>query len=248
MAKPRIIASIEARMGSSRLPGKVLMDVAGKPALTRLVNRLQRSKLLDGIVLATTTSRKDDALEAWAKTEGVSCHRGSEEDVLDRVVNAQLQMNSEIVVEVTGDCTLIDSAVIDLGIQTFLENDCDVVTNARKPFFPMGMDIQVYPLKKLAEVARTIRDPAVREHVSLYFYEHPELYRIIHVFGPQTWHGPDYRFMLDYPEDLKFINEVYRYLEPKFGEDFGIEEIVALLRAKPEVFEINRHCQDKPLR
>ena len=224
------------------------MDVAGKPALTRLVNRLQRSKLLDGIVLATTISKKDDALEAWAKAERVDCHRGSEEDVLDRVVSAQRQMNSEIVVEVTGDCTLIDSAVIDLGIHTFLENDCDVVTNARKPFFPMGMDIQVYPLKKLAEVASTIRDPAVREHVSLYFYEHPELYRIIHVFAPQSWYGPDYRFMLDYPEDLKFINEVYRYLEPEFGEGFGIAEIVALLRAKPEVFEINRHCQDKPLR
>lgn len=242
---PRIIASIEARMGSSRFPGKVLSDVNGQPALTRLVRRLRRARRLDGIVLATTVSRRDDALEQWAAVEGVAVHRGSEEDVLQRVVDAQRSQRSDVVVEITGDCILLDAELIDLGVATFLENDCDVAANVRKLSFPMGMDFQVFRWSALDEVARTIRDPAVREHVSLYFYEHPERYRILHVFAPARWHAPDYRFQLDYPADHRFINEVYRRLEPEYGDAFGIEEIMALLRKEPSLVDINRHCVEK---
>lgn len=245
---PRIIASIEARMGSSRFPGKVLAEVHGRPALTRLLHRLRRSRMLDGIVLATTEAPADDALDAWARAEGVGVYRGSEQDVLKRVVEAHRMMRSDIVVEVTGDCILLDPEIIDWGIMTLLENDCDVVTNVRKPSFPPGMDVQVFRLRDLEEVERTDLDPAVREHVSLHFYEHPERYRIIHLFAPERWRGPDLRFMLDYPEDLRFLNEVYSRLEPYHGDEFGIEEIMALLRRDPDLMEINRHCVDKPLR
>ena len=194
---PRVIASIEARMGSSRLPGKVLADINGQPALTRLLRRLRRCKTLDGIILATSLSPADEALERWANAEGVAVHRGSEEDVLQRVVEAQRKMQSDIVVEITGDCILLDPEIIDMGVTTFLENECDVVANVSKLSFPMGMDVQVYRLPDLEEVERTISDPAVREHVSLYFYEHPERYRIIHLFAPRRWYAPDYRFQLD---------------------------------------------------
>lgn len=245
---PRVIASIEARMGSSRLPGKVLADVQGQPALTRLVRRLRRCAALDGIVLATSTSPADDALAAWAAAEGVDVHRGSEEDVLLRVVEAQRSLGSEVVVEVTGDCTLLDPGLIDMGVRTFLENDCDVVTNVRKPSFPLGADLQVFRLADLEEVERTVSDPAVREHVSLHFYEHPERYRVIHLLAPPRWEAPELRLQLDYPEDLAFINEVYRRLEPEHGDGFGIEEILALLRAEPALAEINRHCEEKAAR
>jgi spore coat polysaccharide biosynthesis protein SpsF len=242
---PRIIASIEARMSSSRLPGKVLADICGQPALTRLIRRLRRSQYLTGIILATSLNPADDALAEWATAENVPYHRGSEDDVLQRVVEAQQAMQSEVVVEVTGDCILLDPEIIDLGIKTFLENQGDVVTNARKLSFPLGMDVQVYRLQDLVEVAATINDPAVREHVSLYFYEHPERYRIIHLFAPARWEAPDYRFQLDYPEDHHFINEVYRRLEPRYGDAFGLEEIMALLRQEPALLEINRHCLEK---
>lgn len=242
---PRIIASIEARMGSSRFLGKVFSDICGQPALTRLACRLGRCEMLDGIILATTIASADDALENWANSEGLPFHRGSEEDVLLHVVEAQRKMQSEVVVEITGDCILLDREIIDLGVTTFLENDCDVVTNGRKPSFPMGVDVQVYRLRDLEEVERTISDPAVREHVSLYFYEHPEHYRIIHLFAPTRWYGPDYRFQLDYPEDHRFITEVYRRLEPTYGDSFGIEEIMALLKREPALVEINRHCVEK---
>lgn len=245
---PRVIASIEARMGSSRFPGKVMADVCGQPALTRLLRRLRRCKMIDGIILATTVAHGDDILKEWAIKEGVKYYRGSEDDVLKRVVEAQQSMKSDIVVEITGDCILLDPELIDMGIKTFLANDCDVVNNVRMESFSHGMDIQVYRLKDLEEVERRVTDPAVREHVSLYFYENPDLYRIIHLFAPERWEKPDYRFMLDYKEDLVFINEIYRRLEPLYGDDFGIEEIMAILRHEPHLVEINRNCVVKPAR
>src|SRR3990167_10024412 len=221
-AMNRVVASIEARMGSSRFPGKVLADVCGQPALTRLARRLRRCKTVHAVVLATSTAPADDALETWAQTEGVACYRGSETDVLGRVVDAQRTAGGEIVVEVTGDSVLTDPEIIDLGVNTFRMNDCDIVTNVRRPAFPMGTDVQVFRLSDLIEIERTVGDPAVREHVSLYFYEHPERYRIVHLYPPARWYGPELRFQLDYVEDLRFITEVYRRLEPTYGEALGV--------------------------
>lgn len=244
----RVIASIEARMGSSRLPGKVLMDIEGVQALTRLVNRLRQCRTVDDVVLATSTAPADDVLEEWARANGVAFHRGSEEDVLQRVVQAQSQMNSDIVVEVTGDCPLLDPEVIDLGVETFFANECDVVTNARIPSYPQGADVQVFRLRDLAEVERTIADPAVREHVSLYFYENPDKYRVIHMIAPWSSCAPEQRLQLDYQEDLELIRTVYRRLGPQYGDRFGVREILSLLRSEPAVAQLNAHCVEKPVR
>jgi spore coat polysaccharide biosynthesis protein SpsF len=244
----RVVASIEARMGSSRLPGKALADIGGVPALGRVVRRLRRCRRLDGIVLATSTSRSDDVLEQWARANEVALFRGSEDDVLARVVGAQRAANSDLVVEITGDCPLLDPGLIDLGVETFFANDCDVVTNGRVPSYPQGADVQVYRLSDLAEVADTIEDSAVREHVSLYFYEHPEKYRIIHLIAPFDCRDPDRRLQLDYPEDLEFIRAVYARLEPRHGDAFGVREILALLEAEPALRALNEHCMEKPVR
>jgi len=235
-------------MGSSRLPGKVLADVEGVPALTRLIRRLRRARLLDDAVLATTTSPADDVLVEWARAERVTVFRGSEDDVLGRVVGAQRAARSDIVVEVTGDCTLIDPELIDLGIETFYANDCDVVANVRVPSFPQGADVQVFRLEALAHVATTIDDPVVREHVSLYFYEHPELYRIIHMLAPRQLREPELRLQLDYAEDLEFIRQVYRRLGPAHGDAFGVAEILELLAAEPALRAINAQCVEKSVR
>jgi spore coat polysaccharide biosynthesis protein SpsF len=248
ISKPRIIASVEARMGSSRLPGKVLADVCGKPSLLRLMDRLKRATTLDGIVIATTRHAADDALNDLALAAGVACFRGSEDDVLNRVVNAHRAMESDLVVEVTGDCTLIDPEIIDLGVNTFLANEADVVANVVQLSFPMGIDVQVFRLADLIEVEATVSDPAVREHVSLYFYEHPERYRILHLLAPKRYHAPDQRLQLDYPEDLQLIREIHRRLAPRYGEAFGTPEILELLAADPKLAEINRHCRNKPTR
>ena len=244
----RVVASIEARFNASRLPGKVLLDIAGAPALTRLLRRLRRARSLDGIVLATTTSPRDDALAEWARRENVPCHRGSEDDVLARVVGAQRELGAELVVEVCGDCPLIDPEVIDMAVATFRINDADVVSNTSKLGFPQGADAQVFRLAALEEVERTVRDPAVREHVSLFFYEHPERYRIIHLAPPPRWHRPEQRLQLDYPEDLAFVRAVYERLEPEHGDAFGLDEILGLLAREPTLAAINANCREKPAR
>lgn len=245
---PRVVASVEARMSSSRLPGKVLMDLAGRPALTRLLHRLRRSRHLDDVILATSTAPADDALAAWAEAEKVACHRGSEQDVLGRVVGAHRDMASDIVVEVTGDCALIDPEVVDWGIEMYLANPCDVAANVRIASFPMGIDVQVFRRADLEEVERTVSDPAVREHVSLFFYENPERYRILHLIAPPRWNDPSCRLQLDYPEDARFLSEICSRLEPAHGDAFGIEEITALLRSEPHLRSINAHCEERSAR
>ncbi|GAO78932.1 cytidylyltransferase domain-containing protein [Sphingopyxis sp. C-1] len=244
----RIVASIEARMGSSRLPGKVLMDIHGKPALARLVDRLRQCRRIDDIVVATSTGKGDDLIQDWAQSYNVPVYRGSEDDVLQRVVDAHRYMGSDIVVEITGDCPLLDPETVDLAIETFLANDCDVAANVRIPSYPQGTDVQVFRTKDLEKVAATIDDLAVREHVSLYFYENPSLYRILHMLAPRSGQAPDLRLQLDYPEDIEFIRRVYEQLEPVHGPFFGTGAILDLVAQAPDLAAINAHCIEKTAR
>jgi spore coat polysaccharide biosynthesis protein SpsF len=245
---PRVIASVEARMSSSRLPGKVLADIGGEPALTRLVRRLRRAGRVDGIVLATSENPADDALASWAEMERVRVFRGSEDDVLGRVVAAHAMMESEIIVEICGDMPLLDPEVVDMAVETFLANQCDVVTATAHPSFPQGSEPQVFRYADLAQVEFEVHDPAVREHVSLYFYEHPERYRTIHLAAPPRWRMPEQRLQLDYPEDLALICAVYSRLAPLHGDDFGLEEIVSLLRADASLRALNAGCVERAAR
>lgn len=247
--KPRVVASIEARMSSSRFPGKVLADLNGCPSLTRLLRRLRMCSSLDDIILATSVSPNDDALEDWAVKENVMYYRGSEEDVLLRVVEAQRHADSDVIVEITGDCTLTDPDIVDIGVETFLANDCDMVTNCEKHSPPPGMYVQVFSLAGLEKIEREVKDPVVREHVSLLFYERPDIYRIIHLISSPKWKLPeDCRIYLDYPEDLVFLKEIYSRLEPKYGDAFGAEHVVDLLKNEPQLIDINRHCRNVQVR
>lgn len=244
MSKSKIIASVEARMGSSRFPGKMNADICGMPALGRVFQRLQRSKMLDGIVLATTDSPEDEALTNIAQSMGIPYFCGSEEDVLLRVVEANRSVNTDIIVEVTGDSTLLDPEVIDQGIKNYLINDIDVVCNVVKLTYPQGVDVQVFSLEKLEEVEAKVNDPEAREHVSLYFYEHPEQYRIFNFVAPESVSFPEYRFQLDYEEDYQFITSVYERLLP-VKEDFGLNDIIDLINREPELIKINMHMEEE---
>jgi len=235
-------------MGSSRFPGKMLADLAGRPAVERVIKRLLRAKRLDAVVLATSTAPGDDALAAWAARTGVPVFRGSETDVLGRVLGAQEMMRGDLVVEVTGDTPLLDPAVIDLGVEAFLEGDADVVSNTRERTFPDGIDVQVFRRADLEEVARTVSDSEVREHVSLHFYRHPERYRIRHLAAPAAWRRPDVRLLLDHPEDLVLLRGVYEALEPRFGPAFGVGEILTLLDERPDLRDAATATAETPLR
>lgn len=248
MDKKKIVASIEARMSSSRLPGKVLMPINGVPNLSRIVRRLRHSQYINEIIVATSTEKEDDAIEVWSKSEKIYCFRGSLDDVLDRVVCAHESVKSDTIVEITGDMTLVDPQLIDMGIETYFSNICDVVTNVNPSTFPSGADIQVFSFDLLKKVSETISDPAVREHVSLHFYENPQKFRLINLIAPKRWKRPDIRFDLDYKEDLVFLNTIYKNLESKYGDNFGIEEVISFLNANETLLSINKTCKRKSVR
>jgi spore coat polysaccharide biosynthesis protein SpsF len=209
---------------------------------------LRHCRSIDDIVIATTTNSADDAIETWANEQGVHVYRGSEEDVLSRVVEAHRALDSEIVVEICGDMPLLDPEVVDLAVRSFIANSCDVLTTVRVPSFPQGVDAEVFRLTALEDVAHRVKDPAVREHVSLYFYEHPEHYRIIHLLAPTRWSHPNIRLQIDYPEDLEFVTAVYERLEPALGGAFGVGDVLELLDREPELAQINSHCEERLVR
>lgn len=245
----RVVASIEVRMGSERLPGKVLKKFGSENALSLLVKRLKRCENIDDIVVATTIHSKDDPIVSWCKSNNINFFRGSEEDVLDRVVKAHEYMNSEVALEITGDCPFTDPEIVDLAIETFFSNDVDIVTNcANHLTWPLGQYAQVFPLKLLKEVNNKIHDEKVHEHVSLYFYENPKLYKIFELIAPKRWNYPNMRLVLDYEEDFIFLGKIYENLFEKYGNYFGIEDIIKFLREFPEYLDINKECIEKTAR
>jgi spore coat polysaccharide biosynthesis protein SpsF len=234
-------------MTSSRLPGKVLMPIAGKPALVHLVERLRRVRALDDIVVATTINATDDAIAEAMAGIGARCYRGSEDDVMGRVVEAAASAQADVIVEVTGDCILLAPEVIARAIEAYHGGGYDVVSNTWRLTYPQGADAQVFSWRSLADAAATTDDRAHREHVSLYFYEHPERYRILHLEAPAEFRAPHLRFQLDYPEDFEFIRAVYDELYAE-NPAFSLAEIFGLLARKPHLTRLNAHVTEKPVR
>lgn len=224
----RVVASIEARMGASRLPGKVLMDLAGRPALSRMLARLRQCKSLDAIVIATTTNPADDAIVRWADNEDVAVYRGSEDDVLDRVLRAQEAMGADIVVELCGDCPLIDPAVIDAAVARYRRGDCDIVTTTAPQSYPEGVDVEVFSIEALREVAARCPDAAAREHVSLDFYRNKK-WRLASLTAPPSLCRPDLRLLLDWPDDAAFLSALCARLDAAHGAAFETADVLALL-------------------
>ena len=243
----KVAALIEARMRSSRLPGKVLRPAAGKPMLELLIERLRRARWINEIVVATTDNPGDDAIEQLARRVGAGCFRGSEEDVLDRVLKAAQAAAADVIVEVTGDCPLADPEVVDRLIGVYLANQYDYVANVLKRTYPDGFEVQVFATALLAEVASLTQDPADREHVSLYIYEHPERYKLHNVESDLPDKYWKLRLTLDTPEDYELIAAIYGELYPN-NPAFSMKDVLRLLDRRPELLALNAQIQDKPVR
>lgn len=245
----KIVAIIEARMGSSRLPGKMMMDVAGRPALARVFERLGRSQKLNQIVLATTTDPEDDVLEVLARDEGLEVFRGSVDDVLARLAGAARSVNADVVVEVTGDCILLDWQLIDEAIDIYLQGTYKFVTNILPDSwtYPQGVDVFVFGAKDLYEAEQFADDVACRENPALYIQENPERYTPYVMKAPAHFTEPHWRFQLDYEEDLAFIRRIYEALQGK-KPDFDLKDIFALIAENPELPQINIHMEEKAMR
>ncbi|QIB27498.1 cytidylyltransferase domain-containing protein [Caloranaerobacter azorensis] len=243
----KVVAIIQARMGSTRLPGKVMKDLFGKTVLAHVVERVKRSKEVDEIVIATTTLEKDNVIVKEAEKCGVKYFRGSEDDVLGRYYYTAKDNNADIVVRITSDCPLIDPIIIDSIVKFYKENDYDIVTNAgidlSQRTFPRGLDTEVFSFKILEKIFNNAKENYQREHVTPYIYENSN--KIYYYKNDVNY--SDHRWTLDTEEDFKLIKEIYRYLY-KGEHNFYMEDILKLFKEKPELKKINIHIEQKKVK
>lgn len=231
-------------MSSSRLPGKVLLEAGGKPMLEHLVNRLKQVSSLNEICLATTVNKTDDRLEEFAVKQGIACFRGSEEDVMLRVLGAGESRGTDVIVEITGDCPIIDPRIVEQAIRMYLNNECDYVTNGHIRSYPDGMDVDVFSLAALKRSAAMTDDPLDHEHVKLHIRMHPELFKTIHLVAPPHLHWPELGLVLDESKDYELLKKIIAH----FGAAnpyFSCREAVELLRQHPEWTAINQGVHRK---
>lgn len=230
-------AIIQARMGSARLPGKVLRQAVGKSFLEHLIERLSFVKRVDRIVVATSVESDDDVIEQVCRRIGVLCFRGSHADVLDRYYRAAQAVGAEVVVRITADCPLVDPSLVDMFIEAFeiQSGDWDLVTNRYPLTFPDGLDVDVMPVKSLGLAQEHATEPHQREHVIPYFWETGQ--RVKNIEHPDNlfrWH----RWTVDYEEDANFVAAIFEALYQP-GQFFGMQQILNFLIAHPELAAIN---------
>jgi spore coat polysaccharide biosynthesis protein SpsF len=237
----KIVGIIQARMGSTRLPGKVLRPLAGEPMLARCVRRLLHARTLDQVVVATTTGKEDDAIVDLCRARGWSWFRGERDDVLDRYYRAARQFGADVVVRVTSDCPLLGPRVVDQVVRAL--GDADLASNVLpRHTWPRGLDAEAVRMDALERAWACDDNPATREHVTLYIKRHPECFRLVEVNNDEDL--SEMRWTVDTPEDYAFASRVYEH----FGHDrFSWREVLVLLRSYPELAELNRHVLQKPL-
>ncbi len=266
----RVVAIIQARKASSRLPGKVLLDIAGRPMLHRVVRRVSRATRIDELMVATTTEASDDAAAAFCETQHIVCTRGSQFDVLDRYYHAARRSGAEVVVRITADCPAIDPALIDDAVETLLREQTpeacqprfDFVANRLPPPFhrsyPIGLDVEACTFAALERAWKEGHEPVHREHVMPYLYEGMKLSAASPTLEIGTSrrgfhvalldHVPDYgayRWTVDTPEDLEFMRQAYARFDGR--DDFSWKELLGLVQREPQLAAINSAVQHKTL-
>ena len=244
----RVVAIIQARMGSERLPGKVLLDIAGETMLARVVSRVGRSRLIDEVVVATTTSPADDAVVAECERIGVRSVRGSEDDVLGRYLDAARASQADVIVRVSADSPFVDPEVCDLVVATFLGADpqVDYASNKLEASFPLGLDAEAFSFDALERAARDAVEPYERSHVTVHMYANLERYSLLAVRSESGRNLHSWRWTVDTPEDLLFARTLYERLGGR--DDFSWRDVVALIDSEPELASINSHILVKPIR
>jgi spore coat polysaccharide biosynthesis protein SpsF len=238
----RIIASIQVRMGSSRYPGKVMEEISGKPLLGHLITRVQQSKKIDDIIIATSVRPENAIIEKYCNEIGVNCFRGDEDDVLGRTLGALKYMEADLGVEVFGDCPLIDPEIIDFIITEYQENyyDYDFVGNDLKTTFPPGMEVEVFRVAALETAALATLDPKVREHGTLAIRNSPDIYRVKNIRAPKIWNRPELELEVDTEEDMYVIEQILKHFMVLGKDDYGLTDIIQFLDKEPNIKKYNQ--------
>jgi spore coat polysaccharide biosynthesis protein SpsF len=238
------IAIIQARMNSSRLPGKVLADISGQPMLSWVARRAQRASTITRVAVATTTDPSDDPVEAACQMLGIECCRGSQFDVLDRYYQCARALGAEVIVRITADCPLMDPALIDQVVSEFNHACVDFAANRLPPpwhrTYPIGLDVEVCTFAALERAWKEATLPYEREHVMPYLYDEPDRFRIT-ILDNQADYG-SLRWTVDTPEDLEFIRRLIAVLG---RQDFSWLDVLALVSEHPELQEINAGVRHK---
>jgi spore coat polysaccharide biosynthesis protein SpsF len=241
-----ITATIQARMGSSRLPGKVLSNIFGKPMLIRQVERLKRSKFINRIIIATTENSIDEKIKEVCEHYEIEYFRGSEKDVLERLSSLIIKKNIDIHVECFGDSPLIDPIIIDRMINIFLKKDGKgvFVSNSIKTTYPPGMEVNIYKGSTLIDVNKRINisDP-LREHVGFNITRFPEFYKVTNIEAPKSLNRPNIYLEVDTKEDLKLIKIIFSHFLSKNIEFFSLKDIILFLNDYPELISINNNIE-----
>jgi len=238
-----IVATIQARMSSSRLPGKVLKEILGKPLLLYQIERIRQSFLIDDIIIATSTSPADDPIVAFAEENDVSYYRGSENDVLQRIVDTLINFHADIHVEFMGDNPIPDVHLVDAVIGFYLKNKdkYDYVTNALKTTYPPGFEVFVYPASVLIEAEKTATETKLREHVGLHIYQKPEKFRIFNIEANENIRKyKDLHFEVDTEEDFEVIKALIEHYAG-YNPFFAMNQAIDFLVNNPELMEKNIH-------
>ena len=259
----RVVAIIQGRMSSSRLPGKILADLAGQPMLTRVYVRTSRARTLSDVIFATTTDASDDPVAEYCDLSGIPFTRGSLYDVLDRYFQAAKETKADVVVRITADCPVIDPDLINNIVSTLLDGEYDFVCNRLPPpwtrTYPIGLDVEACTFKVLAKAWQEAKEPQHREHAMPYFYEGVELTTVNRQlqtgtsprgFNIALLHHPtdfgDYRWTVDTPEDLEFMRQIYSRFDGR--DDFTWKEVLDLVHDEPDLMKINAGVQHKTLK
>lgn len=239
----RRVAILQARMTSTRLPGKILAELAGAPMLAQQLRRLARSRRLDAIVVATTTNGSDDPVVQLAAAEGVGAFRGDEANVLQRFLGAARAFDADLIVRVTGDCPLIDPEVVDRVIARATDDadPCDYASNTITRSYPRGLDVEAVHRDALERVARLARSELAREHVTYFIHrERPELFETRQV--TRATDASDLRWTVDTDADLALIRAMFAEL----GADHAsTDELIARLRGRPDLVALNSHVDQR---
>jgi spore coat polysaccharide biosynthesis protein SpsF len=228
-------------MGSTRLPGKVLIDLGGMTALARVVRRLRRAKLIDEVIVATTDLATDNPIVRECNRLDVPYFCGSESDVLDRYYQAAKAFGAEAVVRVTSDCPLIDAQLVDETVAVFQAGEADYASNVIPRTYPRGLDTEAFTAAVLERAWLEAKEPHQREHVTPYFYEHPELFRMASATADADYSR--YRWTLDTSKDLELIRAIYSRFDNR--DDFDWQEVLALMEREPELVELNSRVVQK---
>lgn len=239
--QPHTVLIIQARMNSSRLPGKVLMDIAGETMLGRVIQRAARASAIHQIVVATTTNPDDDVIVIECERLKVNCIRGAENDVLDRYYYTARKTHARIIVRITADCPLIDPELIDQVIHAFHIQHVDYASNTQIRAWPRGLDVEVFTREALERAWNAAQETWQRAHVTPYIYQHPEIFRLYAL--PSAENHSAWRWTVDTPADLALIRAIYRHL----AENDGWRAALAIVTQNPDLAEINQHIRQKIL-